>query len=283
MVSFSNHPYKLLVVGDTGVGKTAFSSVNSKLNSEEWYIDLGSYKVSKIVINLNGEQIKLMICDMSSAECDRSIRRSFYKVVDGIFILYDSTNRKSFQNLNKWLHEINNHGAKHVTKLIIRNKCDLARQKAVGFHEAREYGIQSNISMFEVSPQDRTNVKSALEHMILKIRSNLKLTNNDEPDHDREEIVLKFVPYISDIGSNAVEQHVNEQGLHDNTENENDRISAEESDDATHTGNVDEREMERAQIPSSHNRAVEEKAKQPNVFSVSKTLKRIFSRKKTIN
>ncbi|CAF4252625.1 unnamed protein product [Adineta steineri] len=213
-----------MVVGDKGVGKTDFSSVISLLYSEEWHVDLENYKVSKIVINLNGERIKLIICDMSSEECDRSIRSSFYKVVDGIFILYDSTNRKLFQNLNKWLREINNHGGKHKMKLIIRNKSDLTRQKAVNFHEAREFGIQSNIFMFAVSAQDRTDVESALEHMISKIQSNLKLTNNDEPDHDREEIGSEFVRYISDIGSNAVKQHVNDQGPHDNTENENDPV-----------------------------------------------------------
>ncbi|CAF1275824.1 unnamed protein product [Adineta steineri] len=275
-----NHLYKLMVVGDKGVGKTDFSSVISLLYSEEWHVDLGSYKVSKIVINLSGEQIKLMICDMSSEENDRRIRSSFYKIVDGIFIIYDATNRKSFQNLNKWLREINNHGGKHKIKLIIRNKCDLTRQKAVNFHEAREFGIQSNISMFAVSAQDRTNVESALEDMISKIQSSLKLTNNDEPDHDREEITSEFVPYISDIGSNPVKQHVNDQGPHDNTENENDPVSVEESDDTTHNENVDEGEMKRAQILLPENQTVEEKAKQPNIISFSKTLKKIFLRKK---
>ncbi|CAF1221542.1 unnamed protein product [Adineta steineri] len=69
-----NHLYKLMVVGDTGVGKTTFSSVIRILHPEEWNVDLISYKVSEIVINLNGEQIKLIICDMSSEENDRSIR-----------------------------------------------------------------------------------------------------------------------------------------------------------------------------------------------------------------
>ncbi|CAF1117674.1 unnamed protein product [Adineta steineri] len=275
-----NHLYKLMIVGDERVGKTDFSSVNSKLNSEEWYIDLGSYKVSKIVSNLNGKQIKLIICDMSSAECDRQIRRTFYPVVHGIFIIYDSTNRKSFQNLNNWLREINNHGGRHVMKLIIGNKCDLARQKAVGFHEAREFRIQSNISMFEVSAQDRTNVKSVVENMIWKIRSDLTSTINRRLVQYREQIDLEFVPYISDIGSNAVEQHVNDQGPHDNTENENDPVSVEESDDTTHNESVDEGEMKRAQILSPENQTIEEKAKQPNVISFSKTLKKIFLHKK---
>ncbi|CAF1030681.1 unnamed protein product [Adineta steineri] len=205
-----DHSYKLLVVGDKGVGKTLFSTIDSILNSEEWKIDYVGYKERKKEINLNGERIKLTI--------------------------------KSFDNLNNWLYEINKYENKHVMKLIIGNKCDLARQKVVSSDKATEYLIRSNISMFEVSAQDSTNVEPAFEHMILKIRSSSTLTNNDEPDHDREEIVLKFVPYIFDIGSNAVEQHVNDQGFHDSTENEHEQLLAitEENAGVKHAQSVDD-------------------------------------------
>ncbi|CAF4305423.1 unnamed protein product, partial [Adineta steineri] len=136
---------------------------------------------------------------------------SFYKRVHGIFIIYDATNKESFQNLNKWLRDINIYGDKHVTKLVIANKCDLAEQKVVNFNKAT----------------DSTNVELAYKHMILKIQSNSTSRINHQPDQYSKRIDLEFVYHISNIDPNVAEQNVTDQGLHDGTENKNEQISIE--------------------------------------------------------
>ncbi|CAF3999269.1 unnamed protein product [Adineta steineri] len=233
-----DHSYNLLVVGDKGVGKTLFSTVDVILNSEEWKIDYVGYKERKKEINLNGERIKLTTYDKPFAFLYLG---SFYKRVHGIFIIYDATNKESFQNLNKWLRDISYYGDKHVTKLVIANKCDLAEQKVVNFNKATEYFIRSNISMFEVSAQDSTNVELAYKHMILKIQSSSTSRINHQPDQYSKQIDLEFVYHISNIDPNVAEKNVTDQGLHDGTENKNEQIS------------------------------IEEKAKQSNVINLSKT------------
>ncbi|CAF4139768.1 unnamed protein product, partial [Adineta steineri] len=222
-----DHSYNLLVVGDKGVGKTLFSTVDGILNSEEWKIDYVGYKERVKEINLNGERIKLTIYDSSSVKNLHRTKRSFYKRIHGIFIIYDATNKTSFDNLNKWLDEINTHGGEHVMKFIIANKCDLAEKKAVSSDKAKKYGIRLNIPLFEVSAQNFTNVELAFEHMVLQIRPNLISTINHQQDQYSKRIVLKFVPYIFDIGSNVAEQNVTDQGLHDGIENKNGQISIE--------------------------------------------------------
>ncbi|CAF3999190.1 unnamed protein product [Adineta steineri] len=222
-----DHSYNLLVVGDKGVGKTLFSTVDGILNSEEWKIDYVGYKERKKEINLNGERIKLTIYDSSSIENLHGTTRSFYRGVQGIFIIFDATNKESFQNLNKWSRDISYYGDKHVTKLVIANKCDLAEQKVVNFNKATEYFIRSNISMFEVSAQDSTNVELAYKHMILKLQSNLTSRINHQPDQYSKQIDLEFVYHISNIDPNVAEQNVDNQGLHVGTENENEQISIE--------------------------------------------------------
>ncbi|CAF4127702.1 unnamed protein product, partial [Adineta steineri] len=196
-----DHCYKLLVVGDEGVGKTAFSSVISILCTQKSIIDSLGYNVRIKETNFNGKPIKLTIYDSSSAEVHRDIIKYSCAYVDGIFIIYDATNRESFENLNNWLDEINNHGGKHVMKLIIGNKCDLAGQKEVNFDKAEEYGIKSNISIFEVSARDLTNVELAFMHMVLKIQFNLTSTINRRLGQYRERIDLVFVHYVFGIGS----------------------------------------------------------------------------------
>ncbi|CAF4222239.1 unnamed protein product, partial [Adineta steineri] len=208
-----------MVIGDKNVGKTDFSSVNSILGLKKSIIDFAGFDPRVKEINLNGERIKLTIYDSSSVKNLHGTTQGFYRGVHGIFIIYDATNKESFQNLNKWLRDINIYGDKHVTKLVIANKCDLAEQK--------EYFIQSNISMFEVSAQDSTNVELAYKHMILKIQSSSTSRINHQPDQYSKRIDLEFVYHISNIDPNVAEQNVDNQGLHVGTENENEQISIE--------------------------------------------------------
>ncbi|CAF4276578.1 unnamed protein product, partial [Adineta steineri] len=63
--------------------------------------------------------------------------------------------------------------------------------------------------------------------MVLKIQSKKKSTNNRQLGQYREETALKFVHYISDVGSNAIEESMNDQGFHDNTENGDEQLSDE--------------------------------------------------------
>ncbi|CAF1157051.1 unnamed protein product [Adineta steineri] len=267
-----DHSYKLLVVGDQGVGKTAFSSINSILRTKESVIDNLGLDIKTKEINFNGKRIKLTTYDSSSAEDHRDIIKYSCAYVDGIFIIYDATNRESFENLNIWLNEINNHGGKHVMKLIIGNKCDLAGQKEVSFDRAEEYGIKSNISIFEVSARDLTNVELAFMHMVLKIQFNLTSTINRRLGQYRERIDLVFVHYVFDIGSNAAKQNVNDQCLHDNTEDEQLSIEAEENACVTHIDSVDEGEIELVQTSLSESQMIEEKAKQLNDIYFSQTI-----------
>ncbi|CAF1287606.1 unnamed protein product [Adineta steineri] len=210
--------------------------------------------------------------DSSSAEDHRDIIKYFETYVDGIFIIYDATNRESFENLNNWLDEINNHGGKHVMKLIIGNKCDLAGEKEVSFDRAEEYGIKSNISMFEVSARDFTNVELAFMHMVLKIQFNSTSTINRRLGQYRERIDLVFVHYVFGIGSYVAIKNVNDQCLHDNTEDEQLSVEAEENACVTHIDSVDEGEMELAHISLSESQMIEEKAKQLNDICFSQTI-----------
>ncbi|CAF0932809.1 unnamed protein product [Adineta steineri] len=243
--------YKLLVVGDKRVGKTDFSSVIGNIYPGESTIKFSiGYNVREVEIKLDGEWIQLTIYDSSGAICRDDIIKYFDGYVHGIFIIYDATNRESFQNLNKWLDEINNHRYEDVRKLIIGNRCGLAGETEVSFNEAREYGIQSNISMFEVSPQNRTNVELVFQRMILKIQSGSTSTINRHLGQYREQIHLEFVDYIFDVdlefvgivdvNSDYAQQHVNDQDFHENTENENDQSSTitEETSDMTVIQNV---------------------------------------------
>ncbi len=64
---------------------------------------------------------------------------NYYPIVDGILIVYDSTNKDSFQNVRKYLNEIKTMSNIHVNKLLVGNKCDLISNKVINFENAKVF------------------------------------------------------------------------------------------------------------------------------------------------
>ena len=90
--------------------------------------------------------MKLQIWDTAGQERFRSIQASYYKGANGILVVYDITNRKSFENLNSWLIEIEKNGNKNVYKLLIGNKSDLEDERKVSKEEGIEFAQINGIS-----------------------------------------------------------------------------------------------------------------------------------------
>jgi Ras-related protein Rab-2A len=77
------------------------------------------------IISVNDKQIKLQIWDTAGQETFKSITRSYYRGSIGVILVYDITNRDSFNNIMKWLDETKNYANDKVTMLLVGNKTDL--------------------------------------------------------------------------------------------------------------------------------------------------------------
>lgn len=77
------------------------------------------------LVTINGEPVKLQIWDTAGQETFKSITRSYYRSAAGALLVYDVTNRESFQNVHKWLEECREHGNPLMTIILIGNKVDL--------------------------------------------------------------------------------------------------------------------------------------------------------------
>ena len=117
---------KLLTLGETGVGKTSIIlryTDNSFLNSQLYTIGIDC-KIKKIKID--NKYINVLIWDTAGQERFRNITSHYYNNADGILLVYDISNRESFENLNYWLNEINEKADKNKINLIlVGNKSDI--------------------------------------------------------------------------------------------------------------------------------------------------------------
>eukprot|EP00941_MAST-03F_sp_MAST-3F-sp1_P001178 g1178.t1 len=175
--------FKLLLIGDSGVGKSCLLLRFADDTYTESYISTIGVDFKIRTIELDGKTIKLQIWDTAGQERFRTITSSYYRGAHGIIIVYDVTDMDSFQNVKAWLHEIDRYAAENVNKLLVGNKCDLKEKRAVEEAHAKEFADTLGITFLETSAKNATNVEHAFLRMASQIKAN---TVTDLKDDNRK-------------------------------------------------------------------------------------------------
>merc|ERR1711860_51670 len=117
-----------------------------------------------------GKTMKLQIWDTAGQERFRTITSSYYRGAQGIIIVYDVTDKESFNNVKYWVQEIEKYAANGVNKVLVGNKCDLSSKKVVSYDEAKELADSMNIQFLETSAKNAHNVEQAFMSMAREIK-----------------------------------------------------------------------------------------------------------------
>jgi len=153
--------FKLLLIGDSGVGKTCILFRFSDDAFNTTFISTIGIDFKIKTIELRGKKIKLQIWDTAGQERFHTITTSYYRGAMGIMLVYDITNAKSFDNIAKWLRNIDEHANEDVEKMILGNKCDMEDKRVIpkekGEAIAREHGIR----FLETSAKANINIEQA--------------------------------------------------------------------------------------------------------------------------
>ncbi|KAK2511987.1 Rab10 [Columba guinea] len=136
-------------------------------------------------VELQGKKIKLQIWDTAGQERFHTITTSYYRGAMGIMLVYDITNAKSFENISKWLRNIDEHANEDVERMLLGNKCDMEDKRVVprakGEQIAREHGIR----FFETSAKANINIEKAFLTLAEDI---LRKTPVKEPNSENVDI-----------------------------------------------------------------------------------------------
>ena len=90
---------------------------------------------------------------------------TYYRGGNGILIVYDISNRETFEKLNAWLIDINNKGNKYMHKVLIGNKSDLEEQREVTYEEGKDFADLNGMDFFETSAKNTTSVQEAFDKL----------------------------------------------------------------------------------------------------------------------
>jgi Ras-related protein Rab-2A len=141
--------FKLLIIGDSGVGKSCFllQFIEGDFK-EDHNVTIGVEYGAKTV-TAAGKQIKLQIWDTAGQESFRAITRSFYRNANGVILMYDLTRMESFENLEDWLREIRLNSDPEVNIYLVGNMLDLAdEEREVGTEIAEKFASEKKLDGF---------------------------------------------------------------------------------------------------------------------------------------
>jgi len=178
--------FKLLLIGDSGVGKSCLLLRFADHTYTESYISTIGVDFKIRTIELDGKTIKLQIWDTAGQERFRTITSSYYRGAHGIIVVYDVTDIESFNNVKQWFSEIEKYASENVNKLLVGNKCDLVGKKAVSTENAKAFADKLNIPFLETSAKAATNVETAFLTMAAEIKKTVakqpQLKSGPKPD-----------------------------------------------------------------------------------------------------
>jgi len=167
--------FKLLLIGDSGVGKTCVLFRFSDDSFHSSFISTIGIDFKIKTIEVDGKKIKLQIWDTAGQERFHTITTSYYRGATGIMLVYDVTQARSFENINKWLRNIDDHASNDVVKMLIGNKCDMEDKRCIARARGEALAREHGIPFFETSAKTNTNVEKAFFEIT---RAILKKTPN---------------------------------------------------------------------------------------------------------
>ena len=173
--------FKLLLIGDSGVGKTCILFRFSDDAFNTTFISTIGIDFKLKTIELNGKIIKLQIWDTAGQERFHTITTAYYRGALGVMMVYDITDKKSFDDITNWLRAIQEHAKPNVEKMIIGNKCDMEEQRMVP-KESGEAVADANGTLFlETSAKSNINIDEAFEQLAGRILQRVILEEDNHP------------------------------------------------------------------------------------------------------
>eukprot|EP01045_Picozoa_sp_COSAG04_P031551 COSAG04_NODE_5878_length_1465_cov_179.322840_2_plen_199_part_00 len=154
----SDFLYKLLMIGDSGVGKSSLLLRFASDQFEDSYMTTVGLDFKIRTVEVDGKVVKLQMWDTAGQERFRTITSSYYRGAQGIVVVYGLDDKKSFENVKQWVEEIDRYAGEGVVKLLVGNKCDVeARQ--VTREEAEKFAEELKMRYMETSAKTGENVE----------------------------------------------------------------------------------------------------------------------------
>jgi len=207
--------YKVVVTGDSGVGKT---NIITRFTNNEFTLESKAtigveFGHAEITLG-DGSKIKVQIWDTAGQERFRAITRGYYRGAVGALIVFDITKAVSFRNVEKWLQELKQHAFDDIVIMLVGNKSDLKQAREVLTDEAKKFAQKNNLLFIETSALDGENIKEAFYQTVSEIREkrrNKQATSGGDSSQEIKKGLVVLAPQ-EDHGNDGQKKNQSQGG-----------------------------------------------------------------------
>jgi small GTP-binding protein len=185
-MSSNSESIKIVLIGESGVGKTSIISqfVNQVFQEDVETSSSGTYN-SKTLIYDNNKVLKLEIWDTAGQEKYRSLASMFYKEASAAILVYDITRKDSFEQIQQyWASQIKENSPSNIILALCGNKSDLIEEEKVDEEEARNYAKEINAIFYPTSAKN----DSGITDLFLQIAKKYTNSDNVKLKTDKDEV-----------------------------------------------------------------------------------------------
>ena len=196
--SFSDLNFKIIVIGDSGVGKSCLTIQAIQDKFEELYRATVGFEFLSFNVRINKVVIKLQIWDTCGQEVYKSLISGIYRNSSLAIILYSVTNRNTFQHIDTWIKELSQNSTKNIKIILVGNKSDLEKERKISYEEGEKLKNKHKLDYFiETSAKTGNNAKNVLieaakilykEYILIKDKevTNIKEEKNESKILDKD-------------------------------------------------------------------------------------------------
>ncbi|XP_034050293.1 ras-related protein Rab-26 [Thalassophryne amazonica] len=190
---FYDFAFKVMLVGDSGVGKTCLL-----VRFKDGAFLAGSF-ISTVgidfrnkVLSIDTVKVKLQIWDTAGQERFRSVTHAYYRDAHALLLLYDVTNKVSFDNIRAWLTEIHEYAQQNVVVMLLGNKADSKHDRVMKREDGEKLAMEFGVPFMETSAKSGLNVELAFTAVAKELKHRT-MKEPDEPKFQLQEYVDKEV------------------------------------------------------------------------------------------
>ncbi|XP_033110582.1 ras-related protein Rab-15-like isoform X2 [Anneissia japonica] len=160
---------RLLMIGDSGVGKTCMLCRFTEETVVNPHISTIGIDFKMKTLTVDGTRIRVQIWDTAGQERYETITTQYYRRAQGIILVYDITSETSFLNTRKWMHMVEEHASPDVLMVLVGNKNDADALRTVSRAEGERLAKECRMEFFESSAHESVNVNEVFQALIRQV------------------------------------------------------------------------------------------------------------------
>jgi len=162
--------YKILILGDSGVGKTCLIFRFIEDIFSDSYISTIGIDCRSRIVNLDGKKVRLQIWDTAGQERFRTLTSAYFRGAMGIILVYDITTEDSFKHIAQWLQNIQDNASPDVCKVLVGNKLDCEDERVIDTERGNSISENAELEFFETSARTGEGVTEAFMAVARQIK-----------------------------------------------------------------------------------------------------------------